>query len=146
MKEEKAVTNIKAKNGYKIATIILSVIVALLVFANISTTLIYYNQGIQVSYNGMSYNNNQAYINIYVENKSMDQVLIAYNNFCIKSENSNALTPDTMYYLDNNSTMHQDLEYYVNSGSNVRIKLNYNKAKIPQNASLYFNGKKIANL
>ena len=146
MKEEKAVTNIKAKNGYKIATIILSVIVALLVFANISTTLIYYNQGIQVSYNGMSYNNNQAYINIYVENKSMDQVLIAYNNFCIKSENSNALTPDTMYYLDNNSTMHQDLEYYVNSGSNVRIKLNYNKDKIPQNASLYFNGKKIANL
>lgn len=146
MKEEKAVTNIKAKNGYKIATIILSVVVVLLIFANISMTLTYYNQGVQVSYNGMSYNNNQAYINIYVENKSMDQVLIAYNNFCIKSENSNALTPDTMYYLDNNSTMYQDLEYYVNSGSNVRIKLNYNKDKIPQNASLYFNGKKIANL
>lgn len=146
MKEEKAVTNIKAKNGYKIATIILSVIVVLLVFANISMTLTYYNQGVQVSYNGISYNNNQAYINIYVENKSADQTLIAYNNFCIKSENTNALTPDTMYYLDNNSTMHQDLEYYVNGGSNVRIKLNYNKDKIPQNASLYFNGKKIANL
>ena len=136
----------QSKNGYKIATIILSIIVIFLVIANISLTLTHYNQGVKISYNGMSYDDNQAYINIYVENKSSSQTLIAYNNFCIKSENSNALTPDTMYYLDINSTSHQDLEYYVNSGSNIRIKLNYNKDEIPNNASLYYNGKKIANL
>lgn len=146
MKEDIEVKTKKSKNGYKVATIILSIIVVFLVIANISLTLTYYNQGVQVSYNGMSYNNNQAYINIYVENKSSSQTLIAYNNFCIKSNNSNALTPDTMYYLDINSTSHQDLEYYVNSGSSVRIKLNYDKDEIPQNASLYFNGKKIADL
>jgi len=146
MKKDIEVKTNKSKNGYKVATIILSIIVVFLLIANISQTIIFYSQGVEISYNGISYSNDQAYINIYVENKSVDQTLIAYNNFCIKSDNSNALTPDTMYYLDSNSTMHQDLEYYVNSGGNVRIKLNYDKDEIPNNASLYYNGKKIANL
>lgn len=146
MKEDIEVKTKKSKNGYKIATIILSILVVFLLIANISQTIIFYSQGVEISYNGISYSNDQAYINIYVENKSVDQTLIAYNNFCIKSDNSNALTPDTMYYLDSNSTMHQDLEYYVNSGGSVRIKLNYDKDEIPNNASLYYNGKKIANL
>ena len=146
MKEDIKVKTKKSKNGYKVATIILSILVVFLLIANISQTIIFYSKGVEISYNGISYSNDQAYINIYVENKSVDQTLIAYNNFCIKSDNSNALTPDTMYYLDINSTSHQDLEYYVNSGSSVRIKLNYDKDKIPQNASLYFNGKKIADL
>lgn len=146
MKEDIEVKTNKSKNGYKVATIISSILVVFLLIANISQTIIFYNQGVEISYNGISYSNDQAYINIYVENKSVDQTLIAYNNFCIKSDNSNALTPDTMYYLDSNSTMHQDLEYYVNSGGSVRIKLNYDKDEIPNNASLYYNGKKIANL
>ena len=146
MKEDIEIKTKKSKNSYKVATIILSIITIFLFIANISITITHFNQGVKISYNGMSYSNSEAYINVFIENKSVDQTLIAYNNFCIKSDNSKALTPDTMYYLDNNSTMHQDLEYYVNSGESIRLKLNYNKDDIPNNASLYYNGKKIANL
>lgn len=146
MEEKTTIKKNKKKNGYKIATIILSIMLVFLILANISIIITYYNQGVQISYNGISYNNNQAYINVYVENKSINQTLIAYDNFCIKSENATALTPNSMYYQDNGSTMHQVWQYYVNSGKNIKIKLNYDKSKIPQNASLYFNGKKIANL
>lgn len=133
----------KSKNGYKITTIILSIIVIFLLIINLSLTITYYNQGVKISYNGISYNNDQAYINIFIENKSSSQVMIAYNNFSIKSETSNAITPDTMYYLNDNSTMYQDLEFYINSQKSIRIKLQYNKYNIPNNASLYYNGKKI---
>ena len=42
--------------------------------------------------------------------------------------------------------MYQIPEYYINSNSNIKIKLKYDKDKITNNASLYYNGKKIADL
>ena len=146
MIEDILVKNNKQKNGYKIATIVLSIVVAILFIVSISQTIVYYNQGVEISYNGISYDGDQAYINVFVENKSLDQTLIAYNNFSIKSEDTNAITPDTMYYLDDESRMHQDFEYIVNSEEGIRFKLCYDKDEIPSKASLYFNGKKIADL
>ena len=146
MEENIIVKTNKSKNGYKTATIILSILVIFLIIANASLIFTYYKQGVQISYNGISYSNNQAYINIYIENKSLNQAIISYNNFSIKSENSNALTPNAMLYLDGNDIMYQIPEYYIGSNSNIKIKLEYDKDKITNNASLYYNGKKIADL
>ena len=136
----------KSNNEHKVSNIILSFLVIFLFVVNISLVISYHNQGIKVSYNGLSYSDDQAYINIYVENKSPSQVLIAYNNFAIKSENTNAITPDTMYYLDIDSRMHQDLEYFLSGGKGIRLKLNYDSYKIPNKGALYYNGEKIADL
>lgn len=146
MKEEIKVDTNKTKIGYKIAIVTLSIIIIFLLIANITQTIVFNSQEIKIVYNGISYSNDQAYINIYVENNSANRTLIAYNNFCIKSDNSKAITPDTMYYLDSNSTMRQELDYYVSNGENLRIKLRYNKDEIPNNGYIYYNGEKIADL
>ncbi len=130
----------KPVNGYKIATIVLSIIIIL-------CSIFTFVQGVKISYNGISYNDGEAYINLFVENKALiGSEPLAYDNFSIKSNTTNAISPNIIAYYDE-TRWHQEFNYSIKAREKIRIKLIFYDANdIPNHGSLYYNGKKIADL
>lgn len=133
----------KQKNGYKIATILLSIWVCFLLTYILIDTL--NQQKLKIIYNGVQYEDNYAYINLILENNSGDQVIFDENNFSIRNT-GNTKTSSTVYFERNSSYIQLTSTYILNSDNKVKLKVQFNKKEITNTTILYFNGEKIAEL
>lgn len=98
-----------------------------------------------ITYNGITNNAITAYINIEIENDTYNDLIISADDFCVKSETSSAITAKDIYLVvDNNYTYEKTL--LINKGETKKYRLVYNKADIPERASLYYKGKEVCKL
>lgn len=133
----------KKVNGWMISTIILAVLYAVLL--TVSLHYIIGNKKTQISYNGVEYESEYAYVNLVVNNNSGNQIVFDRTNFSIKSTDITK-TSSALYYEKNVSYIQLTGSYILNNSDKVKIKLQFNKTDITSETTIYFNGEKISNL
>lgn len=97
-------------------------------------------------YNGIEYQGDNAYINLYLEN-SESSLTFSNTNFSIRNDNSNTVTPDSISYrkVDYNY-WNEEININVNRLEKVYIRLKINKNLIKENSVLYYNNQKVSKL
>lgn len=126
----------------KIAKIFL--IIFIIVFA-INIVFLINTTKPNITYNGISYNTITAYINIEIENDTSSSLTVNANDFYIKSETSSAITASDINLVVNDNYIYENT-HVINKGETKKYRLIYNKANIPDNASLYYKGEEICKL
>ena len=133
----------KKVNGWMISTIILAVLYAVLL--TVSLHYIIENKKAQISYNGVEYESDYAYVKLVIENNSEKQIVFDSPNFSIPSTDITK-TSSALYYEKNISYIQLTGSYILNNGDKVKIKLQFNKTDITSETIIYFNGERISNL
>lgn len=97
-------------------------------------------------YNGIEYQGDNAYINLYLENGG-EKLQFSNTNFSIKSEDTNTVTPDSLSYREiDYSNWNEATIVNIYSFKKVYIRLKINKNLIKENSVLYYNNQKVSKL
>lgn len=103
------------------------------------------NKKIQISYNGVEYENEYTYVNLLIDNNTKNQIIFDKTNFSIKNTNISK-TSSALYYENNVTYVQLTSSYILNNGEKIKIKLQFNKNDTTNETTIYFNGEVISKL